>query len=184
MRTTCNLLTTLSIGMFLCAVAVRAEDGSGQPDLSGEVELGGIGVSTNSGLFKRYTGLSEGKHVLGNLNLRYVDPEDADHARVIGRDLGLSARSIMFEGGRQGKVEVDGYYYKLPTFEADDAETPFFGRGHGNLTLPGGFRKAPTTREMNLHPFLKDFDLKTEREGGGVGVSVYPSRNTKLRSRR
>ncbi len=144
--------------------------------VSGTLELGLGHVSKDSFKFGEYTGLNEqGGFLVGNAAARFRG-KDADYWDVDASNLGLDARSLSAESGRQGKYKVFLKYDELPHFISDSAVTPFIGTGGGSLVLPGGWVPAGSTGGMSaLTSSLRRVDLDTKRKNLGVGASLIPA---------
>jgi len=148
----------------------KFEDG-----LSGTVEVGGAYVSDSSSKFGEYNGLNkDGGYFIGDFSARFRG-QDAAYWNLDAANLGLDARSLSAEGGKQGTYKLLLNYQELPHFISDSAQTPFFGSGGASLTLPAGF-PASTTTLMPLASTLRQVDLETKRKELGVGASWTPAR--------
>ena len=148
----------------------KFEDG-----LSGSVEVGGAYVSDSSSKFGEYNGLNkDGGYFIGDFSARFRG-QDAAYWNLDAANLGLDARSLSAEGGKQGTYKLLLNYQELPHFISDSAQTPFIGNGGASLTLPAGF-PASTTTLMPLASTLRQVDLETKRKELGVGASWTPAR--------
>jgi len=145
---------------------------------SGEVELGAGYVSGDSYKFGEYNGLEEqGGFFIGNATARYR-AEDATYMDLLFHDLGLDARSLSVEAGRQGKYKLFLEYDEIPHYISDTAATPYRGTGSETLSLPAGWVEAGSTAGMSaLAGSLREVDLHTKRERIGVGVAFVPRSN-------
>jgi len=148
----------------------KFEDG-----LSGTVEVGGAYVSDSSSKFGEYNGLNkDGGYFIGDFSARFHG-QDAGYWNLDAANLGLDARSLSAEGGRQGTYKLWLNYQELPHFISDSVQTPFIGSGGASLTLPAGF-PASTTTLMPLPSTLRQVDLETKRKELGVGAAWTPAR--------
>jgi len=148
----------------------KFEDG-----LSGTVEVGGGYVSDSSSKFGEYNGLNkDGGYFIGDFSARFRG-QDAGYWNLDAANLGLDARSLSAEGGRQGTYKLWLNYQELPHFISDSVQTPFIGSGGASLTLPAGF-PASTTTLMPLPSTLRQVDLETKRKELGVGAAWTPAR--------
>ncbi|OGI47904.1 MAG: hypothetical protein A2151_03345 [Candidatus Muproteobacteria bacterium RBG_16_65_34] len=147
-----------------------------------EIEIGAGSVSKDSFKFGDYRGLEEsGTH--GNANLRIVNRggDDAGYLQIIGRDLGLTSRSLQIEGGTQGNFGVRLEYDELPKLHSDSYQTPFLGAGSTDLTLPSGWvRGATTTAMTQLDASMQPFDVETQRKKLGLGLTKELGRGWSL----
>lgn len=167
------------------------EEGEELPPLyTKEVELG-IGYSTNTtfsaGSFKfgEYNGLEDdGAFAIGNIKLRkssVIGDDDNDYWEFSGTNLGLDPRNVYGEYSHDGTYgdysNNSGYriffeYDEIPHNQFEDGQTPFFGAGTTNQTLPPVWTGTLTnTANMtDLLTSLKNVELETERVrlGGGL----------------
>lgn len=108
------------------------------------VEVGAGNVSKDSFKFGEYNGLErKGVYGVGNLDLRGGGSYDSDNAqrwRIKGTNLGLDTRDVTGEYGQQGKFRFNFGYDELLRNRSDSYQTPYFGSGTNNLTLPGNWR--------------------------------------------
>lgn len=167
------------------------EEGEELPPLyTKEVELG-IGYSTtttfSAGSFKfgEYNGLEDdGAFAIGNIKLRkysVIGDDDNDYWEFRGTNLGLDPRNVYGEYSHDGTYgdysNNSGYrlffeYDEIPHNQFEDGQTPFFGAGTTNQTLPlvWGGSHTNTANLPDLIPSLKNVELETERQrlGGGL----------------
>jgi MtrB/PioB family decaheme-associated outer membrane protein len=139
---------------------------------------GGIGyVSEDSFKFGEYTGLNEkGPYVIGNVESRYRNVENANYWDFTAHDIGLDSRSLELKGGKQGKYKLSFSYNELPHYLSDTARTPFVGSGGNRLTLRSDWvRSGSTTGMTALDKHLTGIDLKTKRTKLGAGAMYVPA---------
>ncbi len=107
------------------------------------VEIGAGNVSKDSFKFGEYNGLQrEGVYGVGNVDLRGGGSYDSDNAqrwRITGTDLGLDTRDVTAEYGQQGRFRFNFGYDELRRNRSDSYQTPYFGAGSSNLTLPSNW---------------------------------------------
>lgn len=82
-------------------------------------------------------------YLIGNAQVRYQG-EEAYYADLTVREVGLDARSLKAENGRQGKYKLFLTYDEIPHFLSDSARTPFRGRGRDPHAPPGWVRAGTT----------------------------------------
>ncbi|MDH3450779.1 MAG: MtrB/PioB family decaheme-associated outer membrane protein [Gammaproteobacteria bacterium] len=145
---------------------------------SGDAEIGAGYVWEDDFKFGEYTGLvDEGGYAIFNARATYSG-EDADYLDLTATELGLDARSLTIEGGRQGSYRLNLRYDELPHNVSDTVRTPFTGMGSEDLTLPPGWVDAGTTAAMtSLDNSLRDAELETHRERLAVGAAFVPADN-------
>jgi MtrB/PioB family decaheme-associated outer membrane protein len=139
---------------------------------------GGVGyVSEDSFKFGEYTGLNEkGPYVIGNVESRYRNIENANYWDFTAYDIGLDSRSLELKGGKQGKYKLSFSYNELPHYLSDTAKTPFVGSGGNRLTLRSDWVRSGSTAGMTaLDKHLIDIDLKTKRTKLGAGAMYVPA---------
>lgn len=133
------------------------------------IELGGGYISDDAYRFGRYNGMKdEGAFAIGDIKIRDFS-EDGDFWEVRGTNLGLESRYLHLEGGSQGRYKVFLEYDKLPNYQNDSLQTPFYGVRSNNLTLPSDF-----DIDTNLYSNLHDLKIETKRERIGTGISFIP----------
>lgn len=139
----------------------------------GHADVGAGYVSDDSFGFGDYRGLGDkGAFAILGGELRYRG-EDGAYADLRGDELGLDARSLRAEGGRQGRYELRLEYDQLPHLVADDTRTVYDGVGSANLTLPSGWVDGGNTGAMTqLDASLRDADIETERKSLGLGFDL------------
>ena len=142
-----------------------------------ELELGLGYVSDNDFKFGEYNGLQDdGAFLVSHARARFRD-ENADYFDLQIRDLGLDSRSIIIEGGRQGRYQLFLDYREIPHYITDSTKTPYLGSGSDTLTLPSGWINAGSTAGMtNLRSSLQDIELKTKRKRLALGFAFIPAR--------
>jgi len=189
-RFTMRPLVAALQGVFLVLSmqAAWAEDNPAMADLvkpASTIEAGVGHVSDPSFKHGDYTGLhKDGVHGILNVDLKGGAPYDSDSAwrwNIIGRNLGLDARSLTADFGSQGTYRITLGYDELPKLRSDSYQTPYLGAGTTHLTLPGNWVAGPntaggtngTTQQMTrLAASMKDFDIRTERKRAAIGVSA------------
>ncbi len=126
------------------------------------VEAGVGAVSGESPKFGDYTGLQRkgGWVVLGG-NAEYRS-DGGVYGRVEASDLGLDARSLAFDGGREGLYTLRLGYAETPRHLHGGAMTPFLGAGGAQLSLPPGY-PAVDTAAMPLAATLQPVDVSAKR---------------------
>jgi MtrB/PioB family decaheme-associated outer membrane protein len=177
----------ISAGCFL-ATQLQAQDASDDltmmeeaevatpPLYTSEIEIGGGYVSDDSFKFGEYNGLEdEGFFAIANITARKfipLDSADKTYWELNGRNLGLDSRSVSgeFSNGRQFRLMFD--YDQIPHNHLDDGLTPFNGAGTADQTLPAGWVGGESTGALTaLFPSLKNFDVETERQRFGGGIT-------------
>lgn len=187
-----SLLSLLFTSLLANGVIVFAEDTASTIDTSAwkceycELEQGmstylegGLGfVSQDSFKFGEYSGLHEkGAFLVGNIESRFRNPENASYWNINATDIGLDTRSLEVQGGRQGLYELSLLYNELSHHISDSARTPFLGEGENQLTLPAGWVTGGNTSAMTaLAGSLTDVSLETNRKQFGVGAIYLPFR--------
>jgi len=148
---------------------------------SATLEVGAGAVSDDSAKFGDYTGLNKkgGFLVLGGA-ARYRG-EGGLYGSLTAADLGLDARSLAAEVGKEGLYTLRLGYAEIPRYLSDDARSPFLGVGGSVLTLPGGFPQS-TTGAMPLATTLQpvELDYKRSRLDAGVTWIIAPQWSTRL----
>jgi len=141
---------------------------------SGSIEAGAGYVSDDSFRFGDYRGLEEqGAYPVAGGDVQYRG-DDGDYLDLTARDLGLDARSLRAEGGRQGAYRLRLSYDGIPHFISGDARTVYSGAGTSTLTLPNGWTDASTTGGMSqLDSSLHDVTIKQKRERVGLGLDLW-----------
>ena len=143
---------------------------------TGTVEVGVGAVSDDSRKFGDYTGLDEkGAFAIVGGTLRHRGA-DGTFANAAASDLGIDARSLTADGGREGVYTLRFGYAEIPRRFADGARTPFLGLGSGTLTLPAGF-PADTTGAMPLATTLRDAKLGYKRTRYDLGGTFIAGEN-------
>jgi MtrB/PioB family decaheme-associated outer membrane protein len=142
-----------------------------------ELDLGLGAVSQDSFKFGEYTGLNEeGAFLVGNASVR-SRRENGSYLDLEATRLGLDARALELEGGKQGKYKLFLDYQEIPHFISDSVRTPFIGSGKDTLTLPAGWVRAGTTGGMTALPgSLREVDLETERRRLALGGAFVVGR--------
>ena len=114
-----------------------------KPSLQNKVDFGVGAVSGSSFKFGEYNGLqNSGPFGVGNFDLRGGAPYDSKSTwrwQMNGTNLGLEARSVYAEFGKQGKYRFFVGYSELLANRSDTYQTPYSGVGTGNLTLPSNW---------------------------------------------
>jgi MtrB/PioB family decaheme-associated outer membrane protein len=138
---------------------------------------GGVGyISDDSFRFGDDSGLDEeGLFAVAGGEIRHRGA-DGLYFDLEAADLGLDSRSLLLEGGQQGRYSLYLGYRELPKLRYDTAVTPFRGEGSGNLTLPPGWTTAGTTGGMtDLAASLHDVDIEQERRWVDIGGAFIAS---------
>jgi MtrB/PioB family decaheme-associated outer membrane protein len=129
---------------------------------SGTLDVGLGAVSDDSAKFGDYTGLNQkGAYLVAGGAMRYRG-EDGQFGSLKASDLGLDARSLAGEYGKEGLYTLRLGYSEIPHYLTDTAMTPFLGNGGGVLTLPAGF-PAVDTGSMPLASTLQPVELGFKR---------------------
>jgi len=146
---------------------------------STSLELGLGYVAKDSYKFGEYNGLQEkGLFVIGDIESRYRNSENASYWDVSVTDLGLDTRSLELEGGKQGRYKLSFFYNELTHYISDSARTPFTGSDENQLSLrPGWVYAGSTTGMTALASDLRDISLDTQRTQTGVGATYIPARH-------
>jgi MtrB/PioB family decaheme-associated outer membrane protein len=140
---------------------------------SGSIELGAGSVSEKSARFGDYTGLNhKGAYFIGDGDVRFRG-KDGAYLNVNAANIGLDARAIDAEGGRQGTYKLLLKYDQIPHFVTNSAQTPFNGNGGAALSLPAGYPQL-TTPTMGG---LQQVEIGTQRKRFGAGASWIPLSN-------
>jgi len=135
-----------------------------------DIELGIGYVADDAYYFGRYNGLqTEGAYLVGDIDAEKFN-EDGRFWNIRGTNLGLESRYLRLEGGKQGSHKFFLEWDELPNYMNNTGQTPFYGVGTDNLTLPNGF-----DIENNLDTNLKPFEQQTKRERIGIGASFVPA---------
>ena len=141
-----------------------------KPGTSGTVDLGVGLVSEDSAKFGDSTGLDrKGGFLVAGGAARYRG-ERGLYGSVAASDLGLDARSLAAEVGKEGLYSLRLGYAEIPHRLSDTATTPFLGAGGGVLTLPAGF-PAVDTAGMPLASTLQPVGLGFKRSRFDAGVA-------------
>ena len=108
-----------------------------------KVDFGVGAVSGSSFKFGEYNGLqNSGPFGVGNFDFRGGAPYDSKSTwrwQMNGTNLGVEARSVYAEFGKQGKYRFFVGYSELLANRSDTYQTPYLGVGTGNLTLPANW---------------------------------------------
>src|SRR5664279_6871 len=108
-----------------------------------KVDFGVGGVSDSSFKFGEYNGLqNSGPFGVGNFDFRGGAPFDSKSTwrwQMNGTNLGVEARSVYAEFGKQGKYLFFVGYSELLANRSDTYQTPYLGVGTGNLTMPSNW---------------------------------------------
>ena len=188
--TQCRLLYALVTGAFLTATSMASDMYTIDKDADAiaaltrpvsKIEIGAGYLSDRPLAASNDTGLDrQGSFVIGNVELRgdqysYGNPgDDKTRRRLIGSNLGLSSRSLSGEYGRQGKYRVTFGYDEIPRLASDSYQTPFFGAGSAQLTLPPGFVRDANTGGMSaLAASLRRFDVESRRRRAEIGIRYW-----------
>jgi MtrB/PioB family decaheme-associated outer membrane protein len=178
---------------FLASPALAADDaetaGKEPPECkycpdysgwSGWVEAG-IGYQDQDDYhFGRYTGeVDEGFLVNADGEVNYRN-QDGTFVEGQAEDLGIDARRVWVEGGRQGRYSIGLEYDRIPNYRERSSFSPFRERGD-LLDLPSNWVAGPTTDQMpELGGALHRVPLKTQRDRYGANFSFIPQRRWEL----
>lgn len=152
---------------------------------SGTLDAGVGAVSDDSARFGDFTGLQrKGAFLVLGGSARYRAANGV-YGGLSATDLGLDARELQFDGGREGLYTLRMGYAEIPRHQADGAATPFLGVGGAQLTLPAGF-PAVDTAAMPLAGTLQPVDVESKRSrfDAALDWSVSPAWSTRVSLRR
>jgi MtrB/PioB family decaheme-associated outer membrane protein len=198
-------LSTLSVAVHtallaMCAMSISAH-AEEDPEVTALtqphnfVEFGGIYLSRDSAKFGEYTGLNDsGLEALGNLSVKGGDGYGGGNGTmrwgIIGRDLGLTSRSINASMSNQGLWDLSIGYDGLRHNISDSYQTPQQGGlGDNNFTMPANFgsinanNATPSARVLNatqLGAFHTE-EIYTDRDNTSVGAGYNFNRNWSMK---
>jgi MtrB/PioB family decaheme-associated outer membrane protein len=140
-----GLITLAFVACVTTAAAQEAQEASQEAQEltrpTSSVEVGPAAVSQGSFKAAEYSGLqTKGGYGFGDLNLRGGGAFDSGNAlrwQLRGTDLGVEARNVSAEIGRQGKYRLTVGFDGLRRNRSDTFQTPYLGTGTTSLTLPG-----------------------------------------------
>lgn len=121
------------------------------------VQFGVGGVSASSFKFGEYNGLqNSGPFGIANFALRggaAYDGKDTWRWRFEGSNLGLEDRNAALEFAKQGKYQFRFVYDEILANRSDTFQTPYFGAGSSNLTMPSNWiePRVPQANPNNLN---------------------------------
>lgn len=149
-----------------------------QAGTSGWVE-GGVGYQNNDDYhFGRYTGLEEEGGVVNMSGEFRYRGEEGKYLEGEAQDLGLDARRLKLEGGRQGSYSISIEYDEIPNFRERDAYSPYQDQGDGRYDLPTNWLSGATTTDMpTLTSDLRRVPLQTQRDRTSARFSLLPARH-------
>lgn len=138
----------------------------------------GLGFSTeNSFKFGEFNGIDDqGAFLIGNFNMRNRLGDDGRYLNAFGSNIGLDARKLGVEYGRQGSYWMSAGYDMLTRYQFSDTQFIHQGLGGSVLTLPAGFAGIgqPPASAAGINPFLRTYEIKQERDifraGGGFNL--------------
>ena len=178
----------LPTALLVAGLAVAAVAAAQAPDTSGwecsscpipsglyfDLDAGAGYVSEDAYRFGDLRGFdSEGVVVLGDFDLQYW-AGNGDYWEAAGRDLGLESRSVVAEGGRQGRYTLGLTYEGIPRQLFGTTRTPFSGAD--TLTLPSDWVTAGSTARMTrLGDSLMPVRIGHDRETLGINLSFLQS---------
>ena len=189
--TTCVAVLMLTCGSVLANIAtVDAELLAELTRPQSKIEIGVGTISDGSFAAGNGNGLErKGAYAIGAFDFRgdqysYGNAaDDKTRWRIFGANLGLSAKSLAGEVGRQGAFRITFGYDEIPRRNSDSYQTIFLGAGSSNLTLPVGFVRAADTQGMSaLGASLRRFDIESTRKRADVGVSYAITREWELKA--
>ncbi|CAG0969651.1 decaheme-associated outer membrane protein, MtrB/PioB family [Burkholderiales bacterium] len=137
----------------------------------------GVGYSDEDSFrFGEFTGIRKSEaFFIGNANVRMRPGNDGRYLNAYAWNLGLPSRELGGEYGRQGLWGVSASYQQIHRYQFDDALFIHEGLGSNRLTLPAGFTGLagqPPTQAAAVAPFLRQYDIKQERDILRVGGKV------------
>ena len=162
--------------------ALVCEDCPDDSGKTGWLEVG-VGLQSNDAYhFGRYTGYEDNGATLNAAGeYRYRGKDNGGYVNIKAEDLGLEARDLVLEAGRQGKYDVAVEYDQVPNFREQDARSPFRALGGGTLGLPATWVPGGTTSTMpTLASSLIATPLQTERDRLGVKFTYVADKNWEL----
>ena len=191
-----RMTACVAVPMLACASAaanVAASDAELMAELTrpqSKVEIGVGAITDASFAAGNYLGLDrKGAFAIGEFDLRgdqysYGNAtDDKTRWRIFGANLGLSAKRLAGEIGRQGTYRFTFGYDEIPRRNTDSYQTIFLGAGSSNLTLPAGFVRAADTQGMSaLEASLQRFDIESNRKRAEIGVSYAITREWELKA--
>ena len=187
----CIALLMLTCGSAVANVATsEAERLAELTRPQSNIEIGIGAISDASFAAGNYTGLErKGAYAIGAFDWRgdqtsYGNAaDDKTRWRIFGANLGLNARSLAGEFGRQGAYRITFGYDEIPRRDSDGYQTIFLGAGSMSLTLPAGFVRGADTRAMStLDASLRQFAIESNRKRSEIGVSYAITREWELRA--
>jgi len=142
------------------------------------IEAGTEYVSDDAYKFGDFTDLGDsGFNFFGEVHASYWG-EDAKHFKLDGYRLGVDARAVYLEGGKQGSYKLDAFYRGVPRRFYDTGATPFSGSGSDRLTLPAGWVRAGSTQAMTaLNSSLRPVEIYRDWDIYGAGLKLTPTTN-------
>jgi len=129
---------------------------------TGDWDLGVIYVDGATPKFADYRGMLNHNFYLAASGESHYRNEAGYYFDLIGRNLGVSSRSLELRGGKQGGWEATAGYQEIPRYLGNGTVTPYSGVGTDDLTLPGDWK----SQEMNQAA------LESKRETYDAGFSV------------
>ncbi len=136
--------------------------------------LGATSVSEDSAYFGDATGYDE-EGVYANLYGNGSFVTDSQRLRWSVADLGLDSRSVALEGGRSGSLDYALTYRELPR-RVFDTTTTIFRPAGGDLALPSGWVRAPSTAGFAaLGSSLAGRNIESDRRLFGIGGRYLPT---------
>jgi MtrB/PioB family decaheme-associated outer membrane protein len=140
------------------------------------IELGAGVTTEDSFKFGNFTGLPDkGGFLIGNFNLGNRTPATGMFWNVSGFDLGTDSRQAAATFGTQGLWTLNAGFAQVTNHITDSARFIHTGLGTNTLDLPAGFpgitagASQPPANIAAINPFLRPFDVKTERDFLRVG---------------
>jgi MtrB/PioB family decaheme-associated outer membrane protein len=183
-------LAVQGVLVAMYAMPAGAEDGQAASLKvpTNSVEVGMIGVSSDSAKFGEYSGLDKsGGYFVSDFSVRggdaYGDGKGTGRWALTGSDLGLTSRALGATVAEQGQWNVGISYDQLRHNTSDSYQTPYQGTMGGDaFTLPPGFGAVPTaapgTRTLTPAQLgaFQNIDINNTRENTALTAGVNASR--------
>ncbi|MDL0431290.1 MtrB/PioB family decaheme-associated outer membrane protein [Marinobacter sp. TBZ242] len=140
----------------------------------GYVEAGILWLEDDEPEFTDYRGFDRDGFFL-NGAIDVIDRnEDGAYWSLEGRNLGLGSRNAAVRAGKQGTVDYFLEYQEWEHHLYDSAKTVFSGAGTERLTLPGGWTRGDTTKDLtDLDIALRNIDIELERKTLSTGLQFF-----------
>lgn len=135
-----------------------------------DYEISAINVSDNSAYLGDATGFGD-DGIYVNVDGDGSYSSEAQQLRWSIVDLGVDARSVALEGGRQGTFDYRLAYQQLPRQQFFTTETVHLQSGANSLILPPGWVRAPLTSGFTqLAGSLNPRNIESERRELELGA--------------